>query len=87
MVLPASSLNTTNKYRNGAIPTNVVLLSRPSEGEAAALGVTHFVQVWVAGELDHGRGAAHQDEGVVSGRGEVLPDHLFTDEALTVRPV
>lgn len=49
--------------------------------------MSHFVQVGVAGELDHGRGAAHQDEGVVAGGRQVLSDHAFTDEALAVLPV
>lgn len=57
------------------------------EGEPAAVGVADFVQVGVAGELDHGRRPAHQDEGVVIGGGQVFPHHVFTDEALAVLPV
>lgn len=57
------------------------------EGEPAVGGVADFVQVGVAGELDHRRRSAHQDEGVVAGRGEVFPHHVFIDEALAVLPV
>ncbi len=57
------------------------------EGEPAAVGVAYFVQVGVAGELDHRRRSAHQDEGVVTGRRQVFPHHVFIDEALAVLPV
>lgn len=57
------------------------------EGEPAAVVVADFVQVWVAGELDHGRRSAHEDEGVVAGRRQVVPDHVLADEALAVLPV
>lgn len=57
------------------------------EGEPAAAGVAHFVQVGVAGELDHWRRATHQDEGVVAGGRQVFPHHVLTDEALAVLPV
>lgn len=56
------------------------------KGEPAAAGVTHAVQVGVAGELDHGRGSAHQDEGVVAGGRQVFPHHVLADEALAVFP-
>lgn len=56
------------------------------EGEPAAAGVTHFVQVGVAGELDHRRRAAHEDEGVVAGGRQVFPHHVLADEALAVLP-
>lgn len=60
---------------------------RRLEGEPAAAGVAHAVQVGVAGELDHGRGSAHQDEGVVAGGRQVFPHHVLADEALAVLPV
>lgn len=56
------------------------------KSEPAAGGVSHFIQVRVAGELDHGRGSAHEDEGVVAGWGQVVSHHVLTDEALTVLP-
>lgn len=56
------------------------------EGESAAGGVAHFVQVWVAGKLDHGWRSAHEDEGVVAGGRQVVSDHVLADEALTVVP-
>ena len=49
--------------------------------------MAHFVQVWVAGELHHGWGSAHQDQGVLTGAGQVVSDHVLTDEAFTVVPV
>lgn len=52
-----------------------------------AAGVAHPVQVGVAGKLDHGRRATHQDQGVLAGRGQVVPHHVLADEALAVLPV
>ena len=49
--------------------------------------MAHFVQVWVAGELHHGWGSTHQDQGVLTGAGQVVSDHVLTDEAFTVVPV
>lgn len=46
-----------------------------------------FVQVWVAGELDHRWRSTHQDESVVTGRRKAFPHHVFTDEASAVLPV
>lgn len=46
-----------------------------------------FVQIGVAGELDHGRGSTHQDEAVITGWRQVFPHHVLIDEALTVLPV
>ena len=66
---------------------NSLKCRRRLEGEPAILGVADLVQVGVAGELDHGGGAAHEHQGVVSGRGEVLADHVLADEAFTVLPV
>lgn len=57
------------------------------EGEPAAFGVAHFVQVGVTGELDHGRWSTHEDESVVAGGRQMVPHHVFTDEALAVLPV
>lgn len=69
--------------RGGGPPR--LLLAR-LEGEPAAAGVAHLVQVGVAGELDHGGRAAHQDERVVAGGRQVIPHHVFADEALAVLP-
>lgn len=60
---------------------------RRLEGEPAAAGVTHFVQVGVAGKLDHGGRSTHHDEGLVTWGGQVFPHHIFIDEALAVLPV
>lgn len=57
------------------------------EVEPAAAGVADFVQVGVAGKLNHRRGSTHQDESVVTGRRQVVPHHVFTDKALAVLPV
>lgn len=57
------------------------------EDEPAAAGMADFVQIWVAGELDHGWRSAHQDERVVAGWRQVFPHHVLADEALTVLPV
>lgn len=54
--------------------------------EPAAGGMAHFVQVRVAGKLDHGWGSTHEDEGVVTRRWQVVSDHVLADEALTVLP-
>ena len=56
-------------------------------GEALCLPVAQLVQVGVAGELDHGGGATHEDHAVIAGGGQVLLDHVCVDEALTVLPV
>lgn len=63
-----------------------VTLPGALEGEPAAAGVAHFVQVGVAGELDHGRRSAHEDEAVVGRGWEVIPHHVLVDEALAVLP-
>lgn len=57
------------------------------EGKPAAVGVADFVQIRVAGELDHWWRSAHEDEAVVAGRWQMIPNHVFIDEALTVLPV
>lgn len=62
-------------------------MDRRLEGEPLADGVADFVQIGVAGELDHRRRSTHQDEGVVAGRRQVFPHHVFADEALAVLPV
>lgn len=49
--------------------------------------MAHFVQVWVASKLHHGRGSAHQNQGVFTGGGQVVTDHVLVDEAFTVFPV
>lgn len=56
------------------------------EGEAAAAGVTHFVQIGVAGKLDHRRRPTHEDEGVVAGRRQMFPHHVLVYEATAVLP-
>lgn len=56
------------------------------EDKSAAGGVADFIQVGVAGELDHWWRPTHQDECVIAGRGQVLSHHVLTDEALTVLP-
>lgn len=65
----------------------VNIAERHLEGEPALAGVADFVQVGVAGELDHRRRSAHQDDAVVARGRQVLPHHVFTDEALAVLPV
>ncbi len=62
-------------------------MDAPLEGEPAAAGVANFVQVGVAGELDHRRRPAHEDERVVTGRRQVFPHHFLIDEAFAVLPV
>lgn len=57
------------------------------EGEPAATGVANFVQVGVAGELDHRWRPAHQDERVVAGRRQMFPHHVFIDETLAIFPI
>lgn len=59
---------------------------RRLEGESSLGAVTHFVQVWVTGELDHRWGATHEDEGVVTRGGQVLPHHVLVNEAFAVLP-
>ena len=44
-------------------------------------------QVGFAGEVDHGRGAAHEGEGVGGGGEQVLGEHLLADEPCAVVPV
>lgn len=56
------------------------------EGKPPAVGVADFVQVGVAGKLDHWRRSTHQDESVVTWRWQVFPHHVFIDEALAVLP-
>ena len=49
--------------------------------ESVGLGVSQLVQVWRAGEVDHGRRPAQQDQVVRGGRVQGLLDHLSTDKA------
>lgn len=62
-------------------------MDRRLEGEPAVVGVAHFVQVGVAGKLDHGWRSTHQDERVITRRGQMVPHHVFIDEALAVLPL
>lgn len=57
------------------------------EGEPAAVGMADFVQIRVAGELDHWWRSTHDDEGVFTGRWQVFAHHVFIDETLAVLPV
>src|SRR5690625_625187 len=54
-------------------------------GESVRLPVADLVQVGQAGMFDHRRRSAHQNDGVVGGRWQVLADHLVVDEARTIR--
>lgn len=54
--------------------------------KAPARGMAHFVQVGVAGKLDHGWRTTHEDECVISWGRKVVPHHLLTDEPLAVLP-
>ena len=54
--------------------------------ESLPLCVSDLLQVGDAGEVDHGRGAAHQDDGVRAGREQVLADHVLANEAAAVLP-
>lgn len=56
------------------------------KSEPAAGGVAHFIQVWVAGKLDHGWRSTHKDEGVIAGGWQVVSHHVLADEALTILP-
>lgn len=56
------------------------------EGEAPVNGMAHLVQAGVAGELNHGRRSAHENECVISGWRKVVLHHVLTDEALAVLP-
>ena len=55
-------------------------------GKAHLLAVAQLVQVGLAGEVDHGRRATHNDQVVVARGCEMVADHVFTDEALAVAP-
>lgn len=57
------------------------------EDEAPAEGMAHFVQVGIAGKLDHGWRTTHKDERVVTRGREAVLHHLLTDEPLAVLPV
>mmetsp|Transcript_57502 Transcript_57502/g.115194 ORF Transcript_57502/g.115194 Transcript_57502/m.115194 type:complete len:314 (+) Transcript_57502:98-1039(+) len=57
-----------------------------SEGYHGRLRVAEFLKVLLAGELDHGRGSAHEDHGLIGRGGEALFDHLRRDEASLVLP-
>lgn len=46
-----------------------------------------FVQVGVAGELDHRWRSTHDDERVIAGGRQVVPHHVLVDEPLAVLPV
>ena len=54
--------------------------------ESLGLLVADLLEVGDAGEVDHGGRAAHEDEGVLGRREEVLADHLLVDEARAVFP-
>lgn len=56
-------------------------------GEALALPVAQLVQVWITGELDHGRWTTHEDHRVIAGWRKMVLNHLSADEALTVLPI
>jgi len=49
-------------------------------------GVVQLDQVGETGKVDHGWGAAHQDEGVIARGRKVGLDHLIVDEAAAVLP-
>lgn len=57
-----------------------------SVGKSHVGGVAEFVQVRHAGKVDHGWRATHEDEGILTGRGQVLLDHLITHEPLAEAP-
>lgn len=56
------------------------------EDKAPAGGMAHFVQVGVAGKLDHGWRTTHEDECVFIGGRKAVKHHMLTDEALAVLP-
>ena len=43
-----------------------------------------LLKIGQAGVLDHGRRATHQNESIVTGRGQMLRHHVGVDEASAV---
>ena len=57
-----------------------------SECKALTLWVAQFVQIRVAGKLDHWRWSTHQHQDIISRRWQMILDHSLTYEAFTVLP-
>lgn len=56
------------------------------EDETPAIRMANFVQVGIAGKLDHGWRTAHEDKCVIARGRKLVAHHLLADEALAVLP-
>mmetsp|Transcript_27038 Transcript_27038/g.70719 ORF Transcript_27038/g.70719 Transcript_27038/m.70719 type:complete len:229 (+) Transcript_27038:472-1158(+) len=58
-----------------------------SEHHQGGILMAQLLEVWLAREIHHRRRAAHDGDGALAGREEVIPDHRLADEAGVVFPL
>mmetsp|Transcript_27037 Transcript_27037/g.70708 ORF Transcript_27037/g.70708 Transcript_27037/m.70708 type:complete len:229 (+) Transcript_27037:472-1158(+) len=58
-----------------------------SEHHQGGILMAQLLEVWLAREIHHRRRAAHDGDGALAGREEVIPDHRLADEADVVLPL